>query len=64
MNRIQKLERLRDLADELDRLQQELSQGMNVAGNQVYERHTILEEIREDAEETLNSLSFWSTEDK
>ena len=64
MNRIQKLERLRDLADELDRLQQELAQGMNVADNQVYERHTILEEIREDAEETLDSICFWTKEGK
>jgi archaellum component FlaC len=64
MNRIQKLERLRDLADELNRLQQELASGMNVLDSQVHERHTILEEIWEDAEEMLKSLSFWSTEDK
>lgn len=64
MNRIQKLERLRDLAEELNRLQQELAQGMDISDNQVHERHTILEEIWEDAEETLKSLSFWSTEDK
>lgn len=64
MNRIQKLERLRDLADELDALQQELSQGMNILESQIYERHTILEEIREDAEETLNSICFWTKEDE
>ena len=64
MNRIEKLERLRDLAEELDSLQQELSHGMNISDTQVYERHTILEEIWEDAEEMLKSLSFWSTEDK
>ena len=63
MNRIEKLERLRDLAEELDRLQQELAPGMDiVASNQVYERHTILEEIQEDAEETLNSIMFWTKE--
>ena len=64
MNRLQKLERLRDLAEELNILQQELAQGMNVLDSQVHERHTILEEILADAEEMLNSLSFWSTEDK
>ena len=37
---------------------------MNVLDSQVHERHTILEEIQEDAEEMLKSLSFWSTEDK
>lgn len=63
MNRIQKLERLRDLSDELDRLQQELASGMNVLDSQVHERHTILEEIREDAEETLDSIYFWTKED-
>lgn len=64
MNRIEKLERLRDLADELDLLQQELSQGMNVHNNEVYNRHTMLEEIREDAEETLDSISFWVAENR
>ena len=64
MNRIQKLERLRDLAEELNRLQQELAPGMDISDSQVHERHTILEEIQEDAEEMLKSLSFWSTEDK
>lgn len=64
MNRLQKLERLRDLAEELNRLQQELAPGMNVLDSQVHERHTILEEIQEDAEEMLKSLSFWSTEGK
>lgn len=62
MNRIQKLERMRDLAHELDALQQELSSGMNLPNNQVYDRHTILEEIREDAEEMLNSICFWTKE--
>lgn len=64
MNRLQKLERLRELAEELNILQQELAQGMNVSSERVRERHTILEEIQEDAEEMLDSLSFWSTEDK
>lgn len=64
MNRIEKLERLRDLAEELDSLQQELSHGMNIADTQVYERHTILEEIRDDAEETLKSICFWTKEGK
>jgi len=64
MNRLQKLERLRDLAEELNILQQELAQGMNVSKESVGVRHAILEEIQDDAEEMLNSLSFWSTEDK
>ena len=64
MNRIEKLERLRDLADELDLLQQELSQGMNIHDNEVYDRHAMLEEIREDAEKTLDSISFWVAENR
>ena len=64
MNRIEKLERLRDLAEELNSLQQELSQGMDISDNQVYERHTILEEIQDDAEETLKSICFWTKEGK
>ena len=64
MNRIQKLERLRDLAEELNSLQQELAPGMNIPDKQVYERHTILEEIQEDAEETLKSICFWTKEGK
>ena len=64
MNRIEKLERLRELAEELDRLQQELAHGMDLTNSQVYERHNILEEIREDAEETLNSIMFSTKEVK
>lgn len=64
MNRIEKLQRLRDLAEELDCLQQELAHGMNLANSTVYERHNILEEIREDVEETLNSIMFSTKEIK
>ena len=64
MTRIEKLQRMIAIADELNHLQQELAQDMNIAGSQVYERHNILEEIREDAEETLKSICFWTKEVK
>lgn len=59
MNRIEKLKRMRDLAEELDVLQQELAGGMDVEMSVVRDRNEILENIREDAEQTLANLEFW-----
>lgn len=64
MNRIEKLQRMIAIAEELNSLQQELAHGMNLADNLVYERNNILEEIREDAEEILNSIMYWNKEVK
>lgn len=64
MNRIEKLKRMRDLAEELDVLQQELAGGMDVEMSAVRYRNEILENIREDAEQTLANLEFWVTNEK
>ena len=59
MNRIEKLKRMRDLAEELDVLQQELAGGMDVEMSVVRDRNEVLENIRDDAENTLANLEFW-----
>lgn len=64
MNRIEKLKRMRDLAEELDVLQQELAGGMDVEMSVVRDRNEILENIREDAEQTLANLEFWIPNEK
>lgn len=64
MNRIEKLKRMRDLAEELDVLQQELADGMDVAMTTVRDRNEVLEGIREDAENTLVNIEFWVPSEK
>lgn len=64
MNRFEKLKRMRDLAEELDVIQQELAGGMDVEMSLVRERNEVLENIREDAENTLANLEFWVPNEK
>ena len=64
MDRIEKLKRMRDLAEELDVLQQELANGMDVTMTTVRDRNEVIEGIREDAENTLDNLEFWIPSEK
>lgn len=64
MNRIEKLQRMMDIADELNRLQQELSSAMNRPNEEVRDLHNLLEDLIEDADRTLASLEFWTKEIK
>ena len=64
MDRIEKLKRMRDLAEELDVLQQELANGMDVTMTTVRDRNEVIEGIREDAENTLANLEFWVPSEK
>lgn len=64
MNRIEKLQRMMDIADELNHLQQELSGAMNRPNEDVRDLHNLLEDLIEDADRTLASLEFWTKEVK
>ena len=64
MTRIEKLQRMMDIADELNHLQQELSGAMNRPNEDVRDLHNLLEDLREDADRTLVRLEFWTKEVK
>lgn len=64
MTRIEKLQRMIAIAEELNSLQQELSGAMNRPNEDVRNLHNLLEDLREDAEMTLAKLEFWTKEVK
>ena len=64
MNRKEKLTRMIELADELNDLMQELVLGMDVSPKDLKLRHDALEEIKEDAEFTLDKINFWNKEEE
>lgn len=64
MNRKEKLTRMIELADELNDLMQELVLGMDVSPQDLKRRHDALEEIKEDAEFTLDRINFWDKEEE
>ena len=64
MTRIEKLQRMMDIADELNHLQQELSGAMNRPNGEVLDLHNLLEDLIEDADRTLVRLEFWTKEVK
>lgn len=64
MNRADKLKRMIELADELNDLMQELVLGMDVSPQDLKRRHDALEEIKEDAEFTLDKINFWNKEEE